>query len=538
MKASDLFVTTLINRWVKVIYWVPWEENLDLVDSIRKSWKIELIVTRNEQTAVFMAATYWRLTWEIGVALATLWPWATNMVTWVAFAQLWWFPIMVITGQKPIKKSKQWFFQIIDVVSMMRPIVKCSKSIIWPERIPFILNNAIDLATSERPWAVAIELPEDIAAEHASADWINFVTNKVRRPVIDEKSIKILVWELEKAKSPIILIWAGANRKRITKYLSLFIEKYNIPFFNSQMWKWVVDESMNQYLWTAAVSDGDYIHDAIKKSDLIISVWYDPVEKPTHLIWAWLIKTIHVNFYETNSDSTYSPYLEIVWDIGNTFWQLYEAQIKQDWDFEDIYKIRNDYSKVINKNIEDEDMWNNILWPRKLVQDVRSVMSKSDIVALDNWLYKVWFARNYTTYEPNTLLLDNALATMWAWVASWMEAKRINPDKQVVVVTWDGWLVMNLWDLETVVRLWLDLTVVVLNNGSYWMIKWKQVWWNMPMWWMDFGNPDFVKMAESFWGIWYRVENKNDFKKTLENANKQKWLKIIDVLFDYPKDIN
>lgn len=538
MKASDLFVNTLINRWVKVIYWVPWEENLDLVDSIRKSWKIDLIITRNEQTAVFMAATYWRLTWEIGVALATLWPWATNMVTWVAFAQLGWFPIMVITGQKPIKKSKQWFFQIIDVMAMMRPIVKYDQSIVWPERIPFILNNAIDEATSERPWAVAIELPEDIASEEASDDWINFITNKVRRPVIDEKSIEILVWELQKAKSPIILIWAWANRKRITKYLSLFVEKYNIPFFNSQMWKWVVDESKPQYLGTAAVSSWDYIHDAIKKSDLIISVWYDPVEKPTHLIWAGLIKTIHVNFYETKSDATYSPYLEIVWDIWNTFWQLYESKIEQNWNFDEIYKIRDDYNKIISKNIENEDIWNNVLWPRKLVSDVRDIMSKSDIVALDNWLYKVWFARNYTTYEPNTLLLDNALATMWAWVASWMEAKRINPDKNVVVVTGDGWLVMNLGDLETVVRLGLDLTVVVLNNNSYWMIKWKQVWWNMPMWWMDFGNPDFVMMAESFGGKWYKVTDKNKFKETLTLANKEKWLKIIDVDFDYPQDIN
>lgn len=539
MKASDLFVKSLIDNWVKVIYWVPWEENLDLVDSIRKDWTIELILTRNEQTAVFMAATYWRLTWEVGVALATLWPGATNMVTWVAYAQLGWFPIMVITGQKPIKKSKQWFFQIIDVVSMMKPISKFATSIVSPSRIQFTLNNAFNIAKSERPGAVAIELPEDIAWEMIDdSEVLDYNSNKVRRPVIDEKSVQILISELEKAKAPVVLIWAWANRKRITKYLSKFIEKYNIPFFNSQMWKWVVDESKNQYLGTAALTTWDYIHDAISKADLILSVGYDPIEKPTHLVWEGWTKTIHINFYESESDTVYNPYLDIIWDIWSTFWQLFEADIKQNWDFSEIYNIRDSYLETVAKNIENEDMWNNILWPRKLVKDVREVLEKDDIVALDNWLYKVWFARNYTTYEANTLLLDNALATMGAWVASWLEAKRINTDKNVVVVTWDGWLVMNLWDLETVVRLWLDLTVVVLNNSSYWMIKWKQVWWNMPMWWMDFWNPDFVKLAESFGWIWYKVENKNDFKSTLEKANKEKWLKIIDVLFDYPKDIN
>lgn len=537
MKASDLFVNTLINRWVKVIYWVPGEENLDLVDSIRKSWKIDLILTRNEQTAVFMAATYGRFTWEIGVALATLWPWATNMVTWVAYAQLGGFPIMVITGQKPIKKSKQWFFQIIDVMSMMTPITKYSNSIISPEKIPFTLNNAIDLAIWERPGAVAIELPEDVAGEISTINEFEFKHHKVRRPVIDEKSIELLIGELQKAKSPIILIWAWANRKRITKYLTKFIEKYNIPFFNSQMWKWVVDESISQYIWTAALTSGDYLHEAVEKADLILSVWYDPIEKPTHLVWEWWTKTIHINFYESNIDLVYNPYLEIVWDIWNTFWQLCQNEINQNWNFEDIYSIRDEYTKQIQENISSEDMWNNILWPRQLVKEVRDVMQKDDIVALDNWLYKVWFARNYTTYEPNTLLLDNALATMWAWVASGLEAKRIHPEKNVVVVTWDWWLVMNLWDLETIVRLWLDLTVVVLNNSSYWMIKWKQVWWNMPMWWLDFWNPDFVKLAESFGWIWHKVTDKNDFKSTLEKANSQKWLKIIDVLFDYPQDI-
>lgn len=539
MKASDLFVEILEKKWVKTIYWVPGEENLDLVDSIRKSWKIKLVITRNEQTAVFMAATYGRLTWNVWVALATLGPWATNMVTWVAYAELWWFPVMVITGQKPIKKSKQGFFQIIDVVSMMKPITKYATSIVSANKIPYVLENAFRIAVSERPWAVHIELPEDIASEMVENPNLNISGEKIRRPMIDEKSILRLKKELELAKTPIILVWAWANRKRITKYLWEFITKYNIPFFTSQMGKWVVSEDTEEYLWTAALTTNDYIHHAIKKADLILSVWYDPIEKPTHLVGEWGTKNIHINFYESNIDEVYNPFLEIIWDIWNTFWQLSMQDIDTSkWDFSEIYKIKNDYENKIEENIFSEISSNTqILWPRQLVKEVRETLQKDDIVALDNGLYKVWFARNYKTYFPNTLLLDNALATMWAGVASGMEAKILHPEKNVVVVTGDWWLVMNLWDLETVVRLKLDLTVVVLNNSSYGMIKWKQIWANMPEWWLDFWNPDFVKLAESFWGIWYKVKDKKDFKKVLEKANSEKWLKIIDVDFDYPVEI-
>jgi acetolactate synthase-1/2/3 large subunit len=177
------------------------------------------------------------------------------------------------------------------------------------------------------------------------------------------------------------------------------------------------------------------------------------------------------------------------------------------------------------------------MMPRKLSNDLRNTLKADDILALDNWLYKVWIARNYRTYRPNTLLLDNALATMWAWLSSAMEAKRLNPDKNVVCVTWDGWLVMNLWDLETAVRLKLDLVLVVLNNSNYWMIKWKQKHSHFDDYWLDFWNPNFIKMAESFWAKWYKVHKKEDFKPTLEKSLKEKWIILIDLDIVYPDEI-
>ena len=536
MKTSDLFVKILENKGVEVIYGVPWEENLDLLDSIGKS-NIKLILTRNEQTAVFMAATYGRFTGKPGVALATLWPGATNMMTWVAYAQLGGMPLIVITGQKPQNKSKQWAFQIIDAVSMMKPVTKYATSIVNGARVPYILENAFKIATSEKPGAVHLELPEDIAEEIVDDEYalVDLKTQKQRRPVIDKKWVELLISEMQNAKSPVILIGSGANRKRVSKYLTQFIKKYNIPFFSSQMGKWVVDENLPQYLGTAALTSWDYIHEAIAQSDLIISVWYDNVEKPTDILGINGIPVINVNFVESNYDYVYSPYLDLIGDIWNLFWHLCEENISQKWDYSKIYEINEKNISQIQENNKLEEEFP-FMMPRKLVSDLQETLASDDILTLDNGLYKVWVARNFKSSHPNTLLLDNALATMWAGYASAMEAKRLNPNKNVVCVTWDGGLVMNLWDLETAVRMKLDLTIVVLNNASYGMIKWKQAGAHLEDFWLDFWNPDFVKLAESFGAKGYKIEKKEDFQAVLEKTLNEKWIKIIDLDFDYPVD--
>ncbi len=537
MKASDLFVKILEQKWVDTIYGVPGEENLDFLDSLGRSL-IKLILTRNEQTAVFMAATYGRFTGKPGVALATLGPGATNMMTWVAYAQLGGLPLIVITGQKPQNHSKQGAFQIIDVVGMMKPVTKWATSIVSWERIPYILENAFRIAEEEKPGAVHLELPEDIAAEEVRDKYaiVDLGVKKIRRPVADYKAIPELITEMQAAKAPIILIGAWANRKRITTYLTKFIEKYNIPYFTSQMGKWVVFWRQENYLWTAALTSDDYIHDAIAESDLILSVWYDNAEKPTDILGINGKPVININFTKSNFDYVYSPYLDVIGDIGNIFWNLCEEDIdSSSWDFSKIYEINEKNDKKIKENISLEDEFPYMM-PRRLAKELREVLADEDILTLDNGLYKVWLARNYPARKPNTILLDNALATMWAGYASAIEAKRLNPEVNVVCVTGDGGLVMNLWDLETIVRLWLDITIVILNNSSYGMIKWKQKGGGFDDYGLDFWDMDYIKLAESFGAKGYKVKKKESFKWLLDQTLSEKGLKIIDLDFDYPKD--
>lgn len=275
MKASDLFVKALEAEGVEYIFGIPGEENLDLLESLRTS-SIKLILTRHEQGAGFMAATYGRLTGKVGVCLSTLGPGATNLVTPAAYAQLGAMPMLMITGQKPIKTSKQGRFQVVDIVDMMRPITKYTNQVVSGDRIPSIIREACRLATEERPGAVHIELPEDIATEDTQAPILS--PSYTRRPIAENKSINNAVSMIQTASSPLLLVGAGANRKLTAKMLREFVDKTGIPFITTQMGKGVLDESDPLFAGNTALSDGDFVHRAIHRADLIINVGHDVVE--------------------------------------------------------------------------------------------------------------------------------------------------------------------------------------------------------------------------------------------------------------------
>ena len=297
MKTSDLFIKALENEGVEYIFGLPGEENLDFLDAIRKSQKIKFVLTRHEQGAGFMAATYGRLTGKPGVCLSTLGPGATNMVTPAAYAQLGAMPLVMITGQKPIKTSKQGKFQIIDVVEMMQPLTKYTRQVTHGAHVSSIVREAFRLAQEERPGAVHIELPEDIAKEEVESPRIFDVVD-FKIPCTGPETIEKAINMVCDAKKPLLLIGAGANRKRASIALTEFVDTIGIPFFNTQMGKGIIDERHPLYLGTAALSDNDFIHQAINNADLIINVGHDTIEKPPFFMHPGdERKVIHVNFF-------------------------------------------------------------------------------------------------------------------------------------------------------------------------------------------------------------------------------------------------
>lgn len=532
MKASDLFVKALENEGVEYIFGVPGEENLDLVESIRNS-SIRLIVTRHEQAAGFMAATLGRLTGKTGVCLSTLGPGATNLVTAAAYAQLGAMPMLMITGQKPIKKSKQGQFQIINTVAMMQPLTKFTKQIVNSQHIPALIREAFRLSKQERPGAVHLELPEDIAAESTDAELFTVYDPTLPRAAHD--AVMQAVAAIEDAKHPLILIGAGANRKHTSDALETLINKTGIPFFNTQMGKGVVDERHPSYMGTAALSEGDYLHCAIDRADLIINIGHDVVEKPPFFMRPDGAKVIHINFFPAHIDSVYFPNLEVVGDITTTIFSLTEKiNAKTPWDFSYYHRIKEQVEMQIK---EKSDAIAYPLLPQRIVHDVREVMPDDGILALDNGMYKLWFARNYKAYLPNTILLDNALASMGAGLPSAMGARFVYPKRKIVAICGDGGFMMNSQELETAVRLQLDLVVLILRDNGYGMIKWKQESMGYANFGLDYGNPDFVQYAKSYGAQGYRVNSTNEFAPLLKECLNKKGIHVIEVPIDYSENV-
>lgn len=528
MKASDLFIQSLENEGVEYIFAVPGEENLDLLQSIKDS-SIRLILCRHEQGAGFMAATYGRLTGKPGVCMATLGPGATNLVTPAAYAQLGGMPLMMITGQKPIKKSKQARFQIIDVVDMMRPITKFTKSITHANNIPSLIRESFRIATAEKPGAVHLELPEDVARE--TTNEALFQPETIDYPIASKSSLEKAVKMISAAKAPLVLIGAGANRKKNCDALTQFIDQTGFYFFTTQMGKGVIDERHPKYMGTAALSSDDFLHQGIEEADLIINIGHDVIEKPPFFMKHGGKQVIHINYHPSEIDAVYFPQLNVVGDIFQSITLLANMLNKESLVETPCFaEVKTKVTKHLSKYFEDTRF---PMLPQRLVNILRENLGEEDVVSLDNGIYKLWFARNYPAYSHNTLLLDNALATMGAGLPSAMAVNLLHPEKKSVAVVGDGGFMMNSQELETAVRLGLNLTVIILNDSAYGMIKWKQEDLALDDFGLDYKNPDFVQYAQSYGANGYRAESDAHFQEILKTCLHKDGVHLIDLPVDY-----
>ncbi|MEG9435150.1 acetolactate synthase large subunit [Edaphobacter sp. HDX4] len=532
VKGSDLLVRALENEGVEYIFGVPGEENLDLVESLRSS-NIQLIVTRHEQVAGFMAATYGRLTGKAGVCLSTLGPGATNFVTAAAYAYLGGMPMLMITGQKPILKSRQARFQIIDTVSMMRPLTKSAKQVIDAGNIPTLVRDAFRVAQEERPGPVHLELPEDIAGQMTERSTLVPVSS-ASRPVASDQAIREAAALLQAAQHPLVLIGGGANRPGLTSALSAAVRQLEIPFFNTQMGKGAVTGNSDLYLGTAALSEGDYVHLACRHADLILSVGHDTVEKPPFIMRDSGPKVIHIDFNPADIDQIYFPHVQLIGDIADSLSRLASVvDGEKAWDATYFKRVQEVVLTHIAEGADDPRF---PLAPQRIVADVRRVMPEDGVICLDNGMYKIWFARNYRTHVANTILLDNALATMGAGLPSAMMASLLYPGKRVMAVCGDGGFMMNSQDLETANRLHLNLVVLIIEDRGYGMIRWKQEAEGFADFGLSFENPDFVQYAESYGAKGTRVTATDDLAPILEGAFQSGGVHLIAVPVDYSEN--
>jgi acetolactate synthase-1/2/3 large subunit len=551
MKASDLFLRCLESEGVEYIFGLPGEENNDLMLSLLNS-KIKFILVRHEQGAAFMADVYGRLTQKVGVCLSTLGPGATNLITGVANANMDRSPILAITGQTDSNLRHKESHQNMDVISMFNPITKWRWSIHNADVIPELIRRAIKISIEEKTGAVHLELPEDIAKEKSGIKPIKKPRRTLRsRPHkgLIKKAAKMIL----SAKIPIILIGNGCIRGSASSNIRKFVEQTGICSMNTFMSKGVISDKSERHLQTIGIQDTDNLLIALREADLVIAIGYDLVEySPKNWNRNLDKKIIHIDFTPAEVETYYPPDIEIAADIGYTIDAILleltkEKEVDREKEKRIEKKINNnnnlnsinipyfeipDTFREIKKQIIErikkfKDDFAYPINPIKLVIDVRNALEDNDIVISDVGAHKLWIAKTYNTFIPNTCLITNGFCSMGFAIPGAIAAQLVRPNQKVVVMCGDGGFLMNVQELETAVRLQLPIIVIIWCDSDYGMISLKQIHDFGRSAFTRFNNPDFVTLAQSFGAIGYHVKSTEEFPKILEKAKESKSVPVI-----------
>ena len=528
---ADLLVECLEQEGVKYIFGIPGEENLDLMNAIEKS-SIQFITTRHEQGAAFMADVYGRLTGKTGVCLSTLGPGATNLVTGVADANLDGAPVLAITGQVATDRMHLTAHQYLDLEKVFEPITKRTKQILRPDTVPEIVRLAFKYAESEKPGAVHIDLPDNIAKMPAQGVPMRRVVPE--KGIASYKSIERAARRISRAKRPLILAGYSAVRDGAAQAITEFATELKIPVANTMMAKGIIPFDNPYSMWTIGIPQRDYINQIFDEADTIIGIGYDIVECfPRKWNPDNNHKIIHIGNQAAHINKRYQPEVQVVGDISDSLYEIMrrsERETEPEFALEIKKKIQADHDQY-----EFDDAFP--MKPQRLLHDVRKVMGKDDILVSDVGAHKMWIARHYNCYQPNTCIISNGFASMGIAIPGAVAAKLVYPEKKVLAVTGDGGFMMNMQELETAFRIGAGFVTLILNDSSYGLIKWKQMEHFGTTCYTDFTNPDFVKLAEVMGGKGYRVEKADDLIPMLEDAFRQDKLALIDCRVDYDENM-
>lgn len=531
LSTAELTVKCLEKEGVEYIFGIPGEENLSLIDAITKS-KIKFITTRHEQGAAFMADVYGRLTGRPGVCMSTLGPGATNLMTGVADANLDGAPLVAITGQVGTDRMHIESHQYLDLVAMFAPVTKWNRQIVRPDTAPEIVRKAFKTAVSGKPGACHIDLPQNIAAMPADGEPLAHID--MDKSFASYSSIEKAAEAISKAKNPIILSGNGAIRSKAGRAVLEMAERLDIPVANTFMGKGIIPFTNRHSLWTMGLAGKDYVNRVFEKTDLVIAIGYDIIEySPRKWNSDGKKKIIHISEQRAEVNRCYLPVVEVIGDISDSIYEIIRRTNRSEFP-EYITKIRQEMVDDYEQYAKDDTF---PMKPQKVLYDLRSVMGEDDIVISDVGANKVWVARNYQCYKPNTCIISNGFAAMGISIPGALAAKLVYPEKKVVAVTGDGGFMMNCQELETARRVGTPFVTLIFNDSSYGLIKWKQEIRYKKSACVDFTNPDFKMMAESMGLKGYRVTKASDLIPMLEDAFKQKVPSIIDCTVDYKENL-
>ncbi len=533
MKASDLLVQCLETEGIEYIFGVPGEENADFMISLEKSKSIKFILTRHEQGAAFMAEIYGRLTGNPAGCLGTLGPGATNLITGVADSNMDRSPMLVLTGQGSTGRLHKESHQIMDVVKMFEPVTKWATTVIHPDTIPEIVRKAVRIARTEKPGAVLIELPENIAkqdAEHGP-----MTPRRFRRSVPDDKIVDTAIEMLRASKRPVILAGNGCIRKRASKQLRLFCEKTGIGVISTFMAKGCVDMDADYCLYTIGLGSKDYVSLAIDDADLVITLGFDMVEyHPASWNPNGQKTIIHADFLAAEIDANYHPEAELIGDLAHTLWMLNERVEK-----ESLPTYALDAQRKCRQKMNDEfeeykdDKTDGSIRPQKAIWDARQTLGPLDILLSDVGAHKMWIARHYQCHEPNTCLIPNGFCSMGFALPGAIAASIVFPERRILAIAGDAGFLMNVQEMETAKRIGSNIVVLVWADNEYGLIAWKQDNEFGKHTDLAFGNPDWKTLADAFGWHGHYISKSEELAAALEAAFNEDGPSLVVIPIDY-----
>ena len=534
MTGSDLLVKCLEREGVEYIFGVPGEENADFMMSLEKSDKIRFILTRHEQGAAFMAEAYGRLTGNPAGCLGTLGPGATNLITGVADANMDRAPMLVLTGQGSSQRLHKESHQVMDAVAMFEPVTKWATSIRHPNTIPEIVRKAVRLTRTEKPGAVHIELPEDIAKVETDAE--PMTPQRFRRSV-PEGAVVDRTWAtIKESKRPVILAGNGCIRKRASAQLRALCERTGIGVVSTFMAKGAVDMDADYSLFTIGLGSESLTTLPIREADCVICIGFDMVE---HHPRNWNPDgdkcVVHIDFLPAEIDEHYNPHVEAIGDVANTL-EMLIARVdaensRPNWDFGAQHKVREAAKLEMAEHAEDDTEGS--IRPQKALWDARQAMRPGDILFSDVGAHKMWIAQVYHCHLPNTCIIPNGFCSMASAMPGAIAANLVHPDRRILAICGDAGFMMNVQEMETAHRIGSNIVVMVWEDGGYELIKWKQYNQFQRHTDLDFGNPDWLGLAKAFGWNGHYIEKSRELRDTLETAFEEKGPSLVVIPIDY-----
>jgi len=535
-KASDLLVQCLEREGVSHIFGVPGEENADFVMSLKHSQSIRFFLTRHEQGAAFMAEAYGRLLSSPAVCLGTLGPGATNLITGVANANMDRVPMLVITGQGSSARLHKESHQIMDAVRMFAPVTKWTVRVINPDTIPEIVRKAVRIARGEKPGAVHIELPEDIASGETSE--VPMQPKRFVRPGPDPSMVSLVAETLAGKKRPVIIAGNGCVRKKLDGALTRLCDATGLSVISTFMAKGAVDVDSDHCMYTIGLSARDLPAYAIDAADAVLTIGYDMVEYPPMLWNAGSDKTIiHIDFTPAEIDEHYNPDYELIGDIKQSLLQLTEALASKrfEYDLTRFRELREAMTRELSLTADEETT--GLVKPQKILWETRKLLARDAIVLSDVGAHKMWIARHFHCHEPNTCLIPNGFCSMGSALPGAIAAALVYPKREILAICGDGGFMMNVQEMETATRLGVNITVMVWEDHEYGLIAWKQETEFGENTDLKFNNPDWSLLATAFGWHCHLVTDSRDLPGMVRSAIDEPGPSLVIVAVDYRENM-